>query len=385
MSANLKTQQWPQDWKRSVFIPIPKKGNAKECSNYHTISFISHASTEMLKILQARLQQYMNLELPDVQAGFRKGRGTRDQIANIRWIIEKAREFQRNIYFCFIDYAKAFDCMDHNKLWKILKEMEIPDHLTCLLRNLYAGQEATVRTEHGTTDWFQIGKGVHQGCILSPCLFNFYAEYIMRNAGLEEAQAGIKIAGRNIDNLRYADDTTLMAESEELKSLLMKVKEESEKVGLKLNIQKTKIMASGPIISWQIDGETVADFIFGGSKITADDDCSHGIKRCLLLGRKVMTNLDSILKSRDITLSTKARLVKAMVFPVVMYGYENWTIKKAECRRIDAFELWCWIRLLRVPWTARRSNQSILKEASSGCSLKGLMLKLKLQYFGHLM
>ena len=196
---------------------------------------------------------------------FRKGRGTRDQIANICWIIEKAREFQRNIYFCFIDYAKTFDCMDHNKLWKILKEMGIPDHLTCLLRNLYAGQEATVRTGHGTTGWFQIGKGVHQGCILSPCLFNLYAEY-MRNAGLEEAQAGIKIAWRNINNLRYADDTTLMAESEEeLKSLLMKVKE--WKVGLKFNIQKTKIMASSPITSWQIDGETVADFIFLGSKI----------------------------------------------------------------------------------------------------------------------
>ena len=163
-----------------------------------------------------------------------------------------------------MDYAKAFDCVDHNKLWKILKEMGIPDHLTCLLRNLYAGQEATVRTGHGTTDWFQIGKGVRQGCIFSPCLFNLYAEYIMRNAGLEESQAGIKIAGRNINNLRYADNTTLMAESEELKSLLMKVKEESEKVGLKLNIQKTKIMASSPITSWQIDGETVADFIFGG-------------------------------------------------------------------------------------------------------------------------
>ena len=177
--------------------------------------------------------------------------------------MEKASEFKKNIYFCFIDYSKAFDCMDHNKLWKILKEMGIPDHLTCLLRNLYAGQEATVRTGHGTTDWFQIGKGVSQGCILSPCLFNLYAEYIMRNAGLEEAQAGIKIAGRNINNLRYTDDTTLMAESkEELKSLLMKVKEESEKVGLKLNIQKMKIMASGPITSWQIDGETVSDFIF---------------------------------------------------------------------------------------------------------------------------
>ena len=179
----------------------------------------------MLKILQARLQQYMSHELPDVQAGFRKGRGTRDQIANIHWIIEKAREFLKNICFCFIDYVKAFACVDHNKLWKILQEMGIPDHLTCLLRNLYACQEATVRTGHETTDWFQIGKGVRQGCILSLCLFNFYAEYIMRNAGLEEAQARIKIAGRNINNLRYADDTTLMAESEkELKSLLMKVR-----------------------------------------------------------------------------------------------------------------------------------------------------------------
>ena len=207
----------------------------------------------------------------------------------------------------------------------------------------------------------------------------------MRDAGLEEAEAGIKTAGRNINNLRYADDTTLMAESEELKSLLMNVKEQSEKVGLKLNVQKTKIMASGPITSWQIDGETVADFMFLGSKIAAHGDCSHEIKRHLLLGRKVMTNLDNILKSRDIPLSTKVHLVKAMVFPVVMYGYESWTIKKAECRRMDAFELWCWKKLLRVPWTARRSNQSILKEISPGCSLEGLMLKLKLQYFGHLM
>ena len=203
----------------------------------------------MLKILQARLQQYRNRELPDVQAGFRKGRGTRDQIANIRSIIKKAREFQKKSISALLTMP-VFDYVDHNKLWKILKEMGIPDHLTCLLRNLYAGQEATVRIGYGTTDCFQIGKGVRQGCILSSCLFNSYAEYIMRNAGLEEAQAGIKIAGRNINNLRYADDTTLMAESEEeLKSLLMKVKDESEKVGLKLNIQKTKIMASYPITS----------------------------------------------------------------------------------------------------------------------------------------
>ena len=211
----------------------------------------------------------------------------------------------------------------------------------------------------------------------------------MRNAGLDEAQAGIKIARRNINNLRYADDTTLMAESEEeQKSLLIKVKEESEKAGLKPNIQKTKIMASGPIISWQRDGETVetvADFIFGGSKITADGDCSHKIKRRLLLGRKVMTNLDSIFKSRDITLPTKVHLVKTMVFPVVMYGCESWTTKKAKHGKIDAFELWCWRRLLRVPWTARRSNQSIPKEISPEYSLEGLMLKLKLQYFDQLM
>ena len=212
--------QTPHFQLQGVQVPlIEESKNAQTSAHLYS----SHASKVMLKILQARFQQYMNHELPVVQAGLRKDRGTRDQIANIHWITEKAREFQKNIYFCFIDYAKDFDCVDQNKLWKILKEMGIPDHLTCLLRNLYTGQEATVKTGHGITDWFQIGKGVSQGCILSPCLFNLYAEYIMRNPGLNEAQAGIKIAGRNISNLRYTDDTTLMAESEEeLKSLLMK-------------------------------------------------------------------------------------------------------------------------------------------------------------------
>ena len=221
---------------------------------------------------------------------------------------------------------------------------------------------------------------------MSPCL---YAEYIMRNTWLEEAQAGIKISGRNINNLRYADDTTLVAESEEeLKSLLMKVKVESEKVALKLNIQKMKIMASGPITSWETDGETVqtvSDFIFLGSKITADGDCRHEIKGLLLLGRKVIINLDSILKSRDITLPAKVRLIKAMVFPVIMYGCENWTIKKSEGQRIDAFELWCWRRLWRFCRTARMSNQPVLNKISPEYSLEGQMLNLKLQYFGHLM
>ena len=224
--------------------------------------------------------------------------------------------------------------------------MGIPDHPTCLLRNLYAGQEATDRTGHGTTGGFQIGKGVHQGCILSTCIFNLYAEYIMRNAELDEAQAEIKIAGKSITNLRCVDDNTLMAVSEEeLKSLSMKVKEVSKKACLKLNIQKTKIMTSSPITSWQIDGQTMEterDFTFGGSKITADGDCSQEIKRSLLLGRKDVINIDNISQSRDIILPTKVHLVKAMVFPVVMYGCESWTKKKAEHRRIDAFGLWFW-------------------------------------------
>ena len=216
--------------------------------------------------------------------------------------------------------------MNHKKLWEILKETGIPDDLTCFLRNLCAGQEATVRTGHGKTYWFQIGKGVPQGWILSPCLFNLYADYLTGNAELEETQVGIEIARRNINNLRYVDDTTLMTESKELKSILMKVKEESEKAGLKLNIHKTKIMAPSPITSWQIDRETMeteTDFIFLGSKVTADGDCSHEIKIRLLLERKAMRNLDSVLTIRDITLPTNVSLVKAMVFPVVMYEYES--------------------------------------------------------------
>ena len=387
MPTNLENSAVATGLEKVSFHSIPKERQCQTILRHHTIAFISQASKAMLKILQAGLQQYMNHELPDVQAGFRTGRGTRDQIVNIHWIIKKAREFQKNIYFCFIDYVEACDCMDHNKLWEILKEMRILDHLTHLLRNLYAGQEATVRTGHGTTDWFQIGKGVRQGYMLSPCLFNLHAEYIIRNAELDEAQAGIKIGRKIINNFRYADETTLKAESEELQSLLMKVKEKSEKVDLKLSIQKTKIMASGSITSWQWNGEameTVMDFILGDSKITADNDYSREIKRCLLLGRKVMTNLDSTLKSRDITLPTNVHLVKAMFFPAVMYKGGSWTIKKAEHPKIDAFELWCWRRLLRVPWTARRSNQSILKEISPEYSLEGLMLKLKLQYFDHL-
>ena len=250
--------------------------------------------------------------------------------------------------------------------WKTLKEMGIPDHLTCFLRNLYAGQEAIFRTGLGTMHWFKIGKRVCQGCILSLWLFNLYAEHIMWNANLDETQARIKIAGRNSNNPRYADDTTLMAESKEkLKSLLMKKRRVKKKKKNWLKTQeRTKVMSSGLIISWQIDVETmetVKTFFLGQNHSRCD--WSHETKRCLLLGRKAMTNLDKLLKTEtlDIIL-TKVRLVKAMVFPVIMYGCKSWTIKKPECWRIDAFELWCWRELFRVPWTAKRSNQSILKE-----------------------
>ena len=226
-----KTQQWPQDWKRSILMPIPKRDSTKECANHETSTLISHASKAMLKILHAVLEHCANQELPDVQAVFRKGRGTRGQIGNICWIIEEAREFQKNIYL-FSSTTLVFNCVDHDKLWKDLREMGIPDFPTCLLRNLYAGQEGTVRTLYGTTNWFKIQKRVRQGCMLSPCLFNLYAEYIMRNARLDVLQAGIKIGGRNINNFRYVDDTSVLAEKEEeLKRLVMRVKEESERTG----------------------------------------------------------------------------------------------------------------------------------------------------------
>ena len=261
---------------------FPRRAVLKNFQKHWTIALFSHASKVMLKILQTRLLHYLNKALPDAQAGFRKGRGIIDQVANNCWIIEKARVISE-IHLPLFHQLRLSLCMDYNKLWKTLKEMGIPEHLSCLLRNLYAGQEATVKTLYITTDWFKIEKGIRQGCLLSPCLFNLYAEHIMRNARLDELQAGIKIGERNINNLRYADDTTLMAESEEeLKNLLMRVKEESEKTGLKLNIKKTKIMATVSITSWQIEGEKVeivTDFLFLGSKITAESDCSHEVRR----------------------------------------------------------------------------------------------------------
>ncbi|CAF2089884.1 unnamed protein product [Rotaria magnacalcarata] len=343
---------------------------ALECIANNKTPGIDEIPAELFKILG---DDAMKILLPICQQIWKK-QGNFKKISN---------------YLCFIDYTKAFDCVDHNELWTILNNMGVPKHIICLLKNLYTDQEATVRTEYGLTEWFKNKKEVRQGCILSPCLFNLYAEYIMRNAELDETEAGIKISGRNINNLRYADDTTFMAENEDdLKTLLMKVKEESAKAGLLLNIKKTKIVSTGTVNMIQIDGEeieVVPDFIFLGSKIHRDGDCSNEIKRRLLLGRKAMMNLEKILKCRDITLSTKVRIANAMVFPVVTYGCESWTIKKADRRKIDAFELWCRRKLLRTPWAARRTNRSILDVVKPDFSLEALIMKLKLKYFGHIM
>jgi hypothetical protein len=378
---------WPKDWKRTVYIPIPKKGDPRECANNRTIALISHASKVLLKVIQGRMEKTMERELPDVQAGFRKKRGTRDQIANMRWIMERAREYNQKLYFCFIDYSKAFDCVDHNILWNSLREMGFAEHLIILLRNLYDGQQATVRTECGDTDPFGIGKGVRQGCILSPILFNLYAEKVMRDAGLDETEEGIRIGGRNLNNLRYADDVTLAANTEDgLVSLIEKVTCASGKAGLYLNIQKTKVMSTAELQSFSLNNkniEVVDHFNLLGSILEEEGSCKQEIVRRLALGRTAMCGLAKIWKDRDFPTSTKVRLVKALVFPVATYGAETWTTDKKLRTKIGSFEMWCWRKMLRIPWTARRTNASVIADIGEETSLENKIAKLKLEYFGH--
>jgi len=334
-----QTGTWPEEWKQSVYIPIPKSGNAKECSNYRTIALISHTSKVLLKIIQGRMEQIVTRELPDVQAGFRKGRGTRDQIANVRWMWERAREYNQGVFLCFIDYSKAFDCVDHETMWNTLRRMGIPEHLISLLHNLYDKQTATVRTEHGDTEQFGIGKGVRQGCILSPMLFNLYAERVMREAGLEDSEVGVRVGGRVLNNLRYADDTTLAAETEEgLRKLIQDVTRASKKAGLHLNIKKTKVMSNAGITEFMVDGErieVVKSFNLLGSIVEEEGTCRSELSRRLSLGRAAMTGLARIWKDRDLKITTKARLVRALVFPVAIYGCETWTLGKAQKIRLE--------------------------------------------------
>jgi hypothetical protein len=384
-----RTGVWPKDWKTSIYVPIYKKGDATDCSNYRTIALIAHASKVMLKIIMGRMESYVEKEIPEVQAGYRKGRGTRDHIANLRWTMERAREYNQDIFLCFIDYSKAFDSVDHSRMWNTLKDMGFPIHLVVLLKSLYENQVARVRTDFGDTDSFGIGKGVRQGCILSPCLFNLYAERIMREAGLEEVEEGIHIGGKVVNNLRFADDSTLAATKEEdLRSLLRSTKKASEKAGLYLNIKKTKVMTTTNVRSFKVDGEdieVVKNFVFLGSNIQENGECRGEILRRLALGRAAMCGLNRIWKDKEVTKGTKAKLIQTLVFPIVAYGSESWVIRESERCRIDAFENWCWRRMLRVPWTAKRTNESIRRELGIENNLTDRLCKQKLTYFGHVM
>ena len=381
-----KKKSWPKDWKKSIFVPLLKKGDMKECGNYRTIALITQTSKVLLKILQKRLEYYLGKELPCEQAGFRRGRGTRDHIANMRWMMEEARDFQQKVYMCFIDYRKAFDCVDHQRLWVVLMEMGTPMHLIVLLKNLYMNQEATVRTEFGETESFLIEKGVRQGCILSPILFNIYAERIMRKA-LTDWDGGIKIGGRDISNLRYADDTTLLTSTEnELSHVFEKVRLASAEAGLFLNVDKTKIMTTGDATNINIGGkavECVNKFSFLGAMLTNDGACVTEVKRRITMGKAAMGRLTKIWRDRGITLCTKVALVKALVFPIVLYGSETWTMGKNERKKVDAFELWCWRRILRVSWMERKTNAWVLDQIKPVWTLESRIAKSAMSYFGH--
>ncbi|XP_071580973.1 uncharacterized protein [Temnothorax nylanderi] len=357
--------QWPKNWAKSAVIPIHKKGSTRKCQNYRTISLISHASKVLLRIIDRRLQQYLSHQIPPEQAGFVKGRGTRDQIFNIRQLIEKAREFNTPMFLCFIDYKKAFDCVRWKDLWKVLREMGVPDHLVTLISNLKKESAAVIKLENKKSKPFKTHKGVRQGCILSPRLFNIYGEYIMRRA-LEGKSGGIIINGKNLNNLRYADDTTLIAKNEEeLTKMLELVTKESNEVGLHINLEKTKLMVidRGNTIqrnNVRPDMETVNEFIYLGSLISNIGGSEAEIRRRIAMSRTAMANLRRIWEDKQITTNTKIALVRSLVFSIFSYGAETWTIKAADRHRIDAFEMWCWRRMLSIPWSARRTNVSIL-------------------------
>lgn len=384
------TGTWPPEWAESIFIPLHKKGRTENCSNYRTISLISHASKVMLCVIHTRLRNYLDSQIPPEQAGFAKGRGTREQILNIRQLIEKHREFRQPLILCFIDYNKAFDCVQWTKLWDVLHEMGVPDHLISLIQSLYEASSATVRCHNTESKHFQPKKGVRQGCILSPVLFNIYSEAILRKA-LENWDGGASIGGVKVNNLRFADDTTLCANSEEeMSRLLKKVEEESEKFGLTINKSKTKVMIvdrDNAIPPTNIlDGfEKVEEFIYLGSLVQADGGGHKEIRRRIALGREAVSKLTPIWKDHNISRNNKLRLLKTLAFSVMLYGAETWTLRKADIKRIDAFEMWSYRRMLRISWMERRTNASILEKLNIQKRLSEVCKQRILKFFGHLM
>ena len=386
-----KSGVWPTKWKQSVFVPLYKKGDKKVCENYRTIALIPHLSKILLHILNRRLEQHYYREISPNQAGYVAGRGTRDHISNCRRIIEKYSGSNKKLFMCFVDYVKAFDCVQHWRMFKVLLEMGFPKHLVQLIQRLYFQQTAQVRTDCGLTECFSIEKGTRQGCILSPRLFNLYAEHIMRETLAKIAASGASIGGRKVLDLRYADDTAVFAEScQELQSIITALEQESESMGLRINAAKTKVMAVNEAapVNINVGGnllEQIQHFTYLGAIITSTGDDFMEVRTRAGKAKAAMTRLTRVWKSPRITKQTKIRLVKALIFPIFTYGAESWTISKRTSKKISAFEMWCWRKLLRVPWVKKRTNASIRREIGLPCTLVEEVHQQQLKYFGHVM
>ena len=385
-----KTGIWPEDWSTSVLQPLHKKGPTTVCDNYRLIALISHCSKIMLYILQARLSAFLTPQIAPEQAGFVKGRGTREQILNARQLIEKAREYSLPMYLCFVDYEKAFDNVRWPKLWETLNELGVPPHLISLIKTLYEASEAVIKVENTLSDKCRIRKGVRQGCILSPLLYNVYSEVVMRRV-LEDWNGGVKIGGRLFSNLRYADDTMLIASSPaELLEFMGRLERISSEYGLKVNVNKTKVM----IIDRDNENrrqpakigafDVVDKFVYLGSMLHRTGYCEFEIRRRIEIARSAMIQLTNIWRNRNITRATKVSLVNALVFPIFFYASETWVIRSNDRKRIDAFEMWVWRRMLRIPWTARRTNASVLNEINPAQRLSSMTYGRILKFFGHI-